>query len=57
MDPNSLVEECETALKVRKSARDIVVSYRNRPTVAYATLAKEVMSISSGTTVTHGSRR
>ena len=41
LDPKNLVEECDTALKVRQSARDIVVSHRNRPTVKYATLAKE----------------
>ena len=41
LDPKDLIEECDTAIKVRQSARDIVASHRNRPTVKYATLAKK----------------
>ena len=41
LDPNNLVEELDTALKVRQSAPDIVVSHRKRPTMRYATRARE----------------
>ena len=53
----TISSEFDTALKVRQSAQDIVVSHRDRSTLKYATFAEEVRSISSDPTVIHGSRR